>query len=1223
MSPNRLRGSRARARPFYVTVLLLSLLTAYAFLTQHGPAAPTGMATPMGAFHSAEDQCAFVRQYCKDDDAGLIPYLDFYYCSLSHAQPVAFVLLVLWLGLLFTTIGIAASDFFSINLSTIATILGLSESLAGVTFLAFGNGSPDVFSTFAAMSSNSPSMAVGELIGAACFITGVVAGSMALVREFRVDRKTYARDLGFFIVAVCFTMAFLADEKLLFWECWAMIGYYILYVVTVVGWHWYSTRRKRRLRREGEARSHFYGAIGQAGDELAGEPYRDEPDEAGYETQPSSRRSSSAAETASFDQGPRIEVDGRAENMDAASSDDDVDGDHERMVAAEVTRNMRILRTGPKRHHNRNPIRPSLFGALEFRSALAHLQRESNLQLSPITGRSYSENVVARARRGTVAAAPYAPRDLVDTVWPKDGAALRRDRALSSGDMPTSSAPAIPVLSETPHVDEPNNQLLDGQDDAHQAQTPTISYKVGGNLAPPPTGPRGSILDDSLDGAAEAEQTPKLRLQIPSRRSSLSNASSPSTPFPRFTESPMLLTSHIQPGHAEFTLLPSPAVARRDDRFPDLQIPVQVSRPVKWWPYSVLPPPHVLLATLFPTLQGWREKTYWDKFASALSVPTIFLLVITLPVVDSETSEEDESSIEGTIVEPVRRPLLGHAAPAVSVEPREIEPEGEWERYRRHSLLRHSSYLPSPSPTSHPLSLAQEDTAVGSAIPASPRPSSLPPKPFSDPPSISNANDEFAPWNRWLVCLQLFSGPLFAVFVLWANLSEEWDDPGRELVKMVLYALLVSLILLAVLLLTTTEHQRPKFHYVLCFLGFIISIAWISTVAGEVVGVLKAFGVILGISEALLGLTIFAAGNSIGDLVADITVARLGYPVMALCACFGGPMLNILLGIGIGGVMMMVKGANRKHKKHPERPLRYGPYPVQVGGTLMISSITLLIMLLLLLILVPLNNQPAPHVPALEERPVKNTICLFDVDGTLTPARLPASPEMLELLQALRQKCAIGFVGGSDFNKQEEQLGKPAGVPVTQLFDFCFSENGLTAYKLGQSLPSNSFIKWIGEDKYKELANFCLHYIADLDIPIKRGTFVEFRNGMINVSPIGRNASTQERLDFQAYDKEAKVREKFVAALKERFGGLGLTFSIGGQISFDVFPTGWDKTYCLKHLENEAKKGGVEYKTIHFFGDKTFEGGNDYEIYSHPATTGHSVKNPEETMAILKELFQL
>lgn len=148
---------------------------------------------------------------------------------------------------------------------------------------------------------------------------------------------------------------------------------------------------------------------------------------------------------------------------------------------------------------------------------------------------------------------------------------------------------------------------------------------------------------------------------------------------------------------------------------------------------------------------------------------------------------------------------------------------------------------------------------------------------------------------------------------------------------------------------------------------------------------------------------------------------------------------------------------------------------------------------------------------------------------------------MLALLQSLRQQCAIGFVGGSDFSKQEEQLGRPAGVPVTQLFDFCFSENGLTAFKLGQPLPSNSFIRWIGEAKYKELASFCLHYIADLDIPIKRGTFIEFRNGMINVSPIGRNASVQERNDFQEYDKGAKVRDRFVAALKERFGDLGLT----------------------------------------------------------------------------------
>ncbi|KAJ4394539.1 Phosphomannomutase 1 [Gnomoniopsis smithogilvyi] len=265
----------------------------------------------------------------------------------------------------------------------------------------------------------------------------------------------------------------------------------------------------------------------------------------------------------------------------------------------------------------------------------------------------------------------------------------------------------------------------------------------------------------------------------------------------------------------------------------------------------------------------------------------------------------------------------------------------------------------------------------------------------------------------------------------------------------------------------------------------------------------------------------------------------------------------------------------------------------------------------------------ASSFPPLEDRPIKSTICLFDVDGTLTPARQSVSGDMLNLLARLRNKVAIGFVGGSDLVKQQEQLGT-ADVDVKTLFDFCFAENGLTAYKNGEALPSNSFIQWIGEDQYKELASFCLHYIADLDIPIKRGTFIEFRNGMINVSPIGRNASTQERNEYEAYDKEHKVREKFVEKLRERFGHLGLTFSIGGQISFDVFPAGWDKTYCLQHLENEAKKtGGIAYTTVHFFGDKTFKGGNDYEIFEDPRTIGHTVTGPEDTAAELKKLFDL
>jgi phosphomannomutase len=137
-----------------------------------------------------------------------------------------------------------------------------------------------------------------------------------------------------------------------------------------------------------------------------------------------------------------------------------------------------------------------------------------------------------------------------------------------------------------------------------------------------------------------------------------------------------------------------------------------------------------------------------------------------------------------------------------------------------------------------------------------------------------------------------------------------------------------------------------------------------------------------------------------------------------------------------------------------------------------------------------------------------------------------------------------------------------------------------------------------------------------------RGTFIEFRNGMINVSPIGRNASNDERNAYEKFDKEHNIRSDMVAALKKAFPDLGLTYSIGGQISFDVFPAGWDKTYCLRHIEAEKERpDGVDYTTIHFFGDKAYPGGNDWELYEDKRTIGHKVKDPEDTLEQLKQIF--
>nr|SVE73758.1 EOG090X0BFR [Daphnia atkinsoni] len=242
-------------------------------------------------------------------------------------------------------------------------------------------------------------------------------------------------------------------------------------------------------------------------------------------------------------------------------------------------------------------------------------------------------------------------------------------------------------------------------------------------------------------------------------------------------------------------------------------------------------------------------------------------------------------------------------------------------------------------------------------------------------------------------------------------------------------------------------------------------------------------------------------------------------------------------------------------------------------------------------------------------------LCLFDVDGTLTIPRqkiLPTTEEFL--LTKVKPVATVGLVGGSDLAKIEEQMG---GADVINKYDYVFAENGLVAYKNGGLIGKMSIHGHMGEEKLQLFINSALAYMSKLTLPAKRGTFIEFRDGLVNVCPVGRSCSQAERDQFAAYDKEHKIRETFVKHLQAEFPDLGLVFSIGGQISFDVFPKGWDKTYALRFVEKD------DFKEIHFFGDKTAPGGNDHEIYEDSRTIGHKVLSPEETIEQLKTLLHL
>nr|BAN21013.1 phosphomannomutase [Riptortus pedestris] len=240
----------------------------------------------------------------------------------------------------------------------------------------------------------------------------------------------------------------------------------------------------------------------------------------------------------------------------------------------------------------------------------------------------------------------------------------------------------------------------------------------------------------------------------------------------------------------------------------------------------------------------------------------------------------------------------------------------------------------------------------------------------------------------------------------------------------------------------------------------------------------------------------------------------------------------------------------------------------------------------------------------------KNMIALFDVDGTLTLPRKSIDPDFRSYVLNLKKVMHIGLVGGSDMCKIAEQMGGPQYLKE---FDYVFSENGLVAMKDGEVFAKKNIAEQLGEDVLQTFINGCLEYMSTIALPVKRGTFIEYRTGLINVCPVGRNCSQEERDAFEQYDLTNHVREKFINHLKAKFPALPLEYLIGGQISFDVFPKGWNKTYCLQFL--------TQFDKIYFCGDKCNPGGNDYELFSHPKVIGTKTKGPNDTKEYIQKLY--
>ncbi|XP_020209033.2 cation/calcium exchanger 2 [Cajanus cajan] len=156
-------------------------------------------------------------------------------------------------------------------------------------------------------------------------------------------------------------------------------------------------------------------------------------------------------------------------------------------------------------------------------------------------------------------------------------------------------------------------------------------------------------------------------------------------------------------------------------------------------------------------------------------------------------------------------------------------------------------------------------------------------------------------WSKVYAVSSVILSPLLLSF-LWRSPYNGNSDFSQNLIVYEI-GLLVGIIF-GVAAFFTTKMSGPPNKCLFPWLagGFVMSVTWSYIIAQELVGLLVSIGYICRISPSMLGLTVLAWGNSIGDLMTNLTMALNGGQEgvqVAISGCYAGPIFNTLIGLGL------------------------------------------------------------------------------------------------------------------------------------------------------------------------------------------------------------------------------------------------------------------------------------------------------------------------------------
>lgn len=166
-------------------------------------------------------------------------------------------------------------------------------------------------------------------------------------------------------------------------------------------------------------------------------------------------------------------------------------------------------------------------------------------------------------------------------------------------------------------------------------------------------------------------------------------------------------------------------------------------------------------------------------------------------------------------------------------------------------------------------------------------------------------------YNRSLVAYSIAFSPLWIFFYLSTKMDEfdpfcanGTDEDAGYCFPFVFWPCCISFAIgCAVIKYAPKEEAAPlplRYSLPIALYGFLIAATWIDVISDQLVNVLEFIGVILRIPAPIMGMTVLAWGNSVGDYTTNGALAQRGLADMSMTACFAGPTFNLLVGLGCG-----------------------------------------------------------------------------------------------------------------------------------------------------------------------------------------------------------------------------------------------------------------------------------------------------------------------------------